>query len=138
MKGYGFKIEYTENGGKITLQPREDGLAGLYALTDCQMVEVAATGTLGGVKVALLCDEEGLFVENPTLNLTAGDLRNEMTGGFLPYSLVGTCSLVADDSGLRGFTSEEVRKITKVLDAGGYPYGTSAFTVGGIEVVMFR
>lgn len=131
---YGFKVE----NGKISLSTRGAGLAGLYELTDCSMVEVAAVGTLGGVKVALLCDEEGLFSENPEVNLTAGDLRNEITESFLPYSLVGTCSLVADDTNLRGFTAEEVAKITKALDKGGYPYGSSAFTVGGIEVVVVR
>ena len=131
---YGFKIE----NGKISLTTRGEGLAGLYALTDCKMVEVAATGTLGGVKVAMLCDEEGLLVHNPERNLTAGDLRAEMSDGFPEYTLVGTCSLVADDTNLRGFTADEVAKITKALDKGGYPYGNSAFTVGGIEVVMFR
>jgi hypothetical protein len=131
---YGFKVE----NGKISLTTRGAGLAGLYALTDCSMVEVAAVGTLGGVKVALLCDEEGLLVNNPERNLTAGDLRAEMSDGFPEYTLVGTCSLVADDSNLRGFTAEEVAKITKALDKGGYPYGSSAFTVGGIEVVVVR
>lgn len=131
---YGFKVE----NGKISLTTRGAGLAGLYELTDCSMVEVAAVGTLGGVKVALLCDEEGLLVSNPERNLTAGDLRAEMSDGFPEYTLVGTCSLVADDSNLRGFTAEEVAKITKALDKGGYPYGSSAFTVGGIEVVVVR
>lgn len=142
MNGYGFKIEYTEDGGKITLQPRHDGLAGLYELTDCSMVEVAAVGTLGGVKVALLCDEEGLLKSNPSNNLTACDLAAEMSNSAPAYlnggGLAGTCSLVADDTNLRGFTSEEVSKITKALDKGGYPYGSSAFTVGGIEVVVVR
>jgi hypothetical protein len=131
---YGFKIK----NGEITLQARGAGLAGLYELTDCSMVEVAAVGTLGGVKVALLCDEEGLLVNSPLVNLTAGDLRNEITESFLPYSLVGTCSLVADDGNLSGFSADDVARITKALDKGGYPYGTSAFTIGGIEVVMFR
>lgn len=131
---YGFKVE----NGKISLTTRGAGLAGLYELTDCRMVEVAAVGTLGGVKVALLCDEEGLLVNNPERNLTAGDLRAEMSNGAPEYTLVGTCSLVADDTNLRGFTAEEVAKITKALDKGGYPYGSSAFTVGGIEVVVVR
>ena len=62
---YGFRIEYTADGGKITLQPREAGLAGLYKLTDCQMVEVAGRGVLGGVEVALVCDEEGAAQGKP-------------------------------------------------------------------------
>jgi len=135
---YGFKVE----SGKISLTTRGAGLAGLYELTDCSMVEVAAVGTLGGVKVALLCDEEGLLKSNPSNNLTACDLAAEMSNTAPAYlnggGLAGTCSLVADDSDLRGFTAEEVAKITKALDKGGYPYGDSAFTVGGIEVVMFR
>ena len=49
---YGFKVK----NGEISHTDRGTGLAGLYSLTDCSMVEVAATGTLGGVKVALLCD----------------------------------------------------------------------------------
>lgn len=138
MNGYGFKVE----SGKITLQPREDGLAGLYKLTDCDMVEVVGVGTLGGVKVALLCDEEGLLKPNPTNNLTACDLLAEMTNSAPVYlnggGLAGTCSLVADDNGLRGFTADEVSRIGKALDNGGYPYGTSEFRVGGIDVVMFR
>ena len=113
---YGFKVK----NGEISLTDRGTGLAGLYSLTDCSMVEVAATGTLGGVKVALLCDEEGLLVGNPENNLTAGDLRAEITRSGPRYTLVGTCSIVADDN-LRGFTDVEVSKITKALDKGGYP-----------------
>jgi hypothetical protein len=139
---YGFRIEYTEDGGKITLQPREAGLAGLYKLTDCQMVEVAGVGTLGGVKVALLCDEEGLLKANPTNNLTACDLLAEMSNSAPAYlnggGLAGTCSLVADDNNLRGLTADEVAKITKALDKGGYPYGNSTFNMLGIEVNVIR
>ena len=134
---YGFKVE----NGKISLTTRGAGLAGLYELTDCQMVEVAGRGVLGGVKVALLCDEEGLLKADPKNNLTACDLLAEITNSAPAYllggGLAGTCSLVSDDD-LRGLTADEVAKITKALDKGGYPYGNSAFTVGGIEVVMFR
>ena len=134
---YGFKVE----SGKISLTTRGAGLAGLYELTDCQMVEVAGRGVLGGVKVALLCDEEGLLKADPTNNLTACDLLAEITNSAPAYllggGLAGTCSLVSDDD-LRGLSADEVAKITKALDKGGYPYGNSAFTVGGIEVVMFR
>ena len=134
---YGFKVE----SGKISLTTRGSGLAGLYELTDCQMVEVAGRGVLGGVKVALLCDEEGLLKADPENNLTACDLLAEITNSAPAYllggGLAGTCSLVSDDD-LRGLTADEVAKITKALDKGGYPYGNSAFTVGGIEVVMFR
>ena len=134
---YGFKVE----SGKISLTTRGAGLAGLYELTDCQMVEVAGRGVLGGVKVALLCDEEGLLKADPKNNLTACDLLAEMTKSAPVYlsggGLAGTCSLVSDDD-LRGLSADEVAKITKALDKGGYPYGNSAFTVGGIEVVMFR
>ena len=134
---YGFKVE----SGKISLTTRGAGLAGLYELTDCQMVEVAGRGVLGGVKVALLCDEEGLLKADPKNNLTACDLLAEITNSAPAYllggGLAGTCSLVSDDD-LRGLTADEVAKITKALDKGGYPYGNSAFTVGGIEVVMFR
>ena len=134
---YGFKVE----NGKISLSTRGSGLAGLYELTDCQMVEVAGRGVLGGVKVALLCDEEGLLKADPKNNLTACDLLAEITNSAPAYllggGLAGTCSLVSDDD-LRGLSADEVAKITKALDKGGYPYGNSAFTVGGIEVVMFR
>ena len=134
---YGFKVE----NGKISLTTRGNGLAGLYELTDCQMVEVAGRGVLGGVKVALLCDEEGLLKADPKNNLTACDLLAEITNSAPAYllggGLAGTCSLVSDDD-LRGLSADEVAKITKALDKGGYPYGNSAFTVGGIEVVMFR
>ena len=123
---YGFKIEYGENGGKITLQEREEGLDALYRLTDCAMIEVAGSGVLGGVKVALLCDEEGLFKPSPTNNLTACDLLAQMTNKAPIYlnggGIVGTCSLVSDDQ-LRSFTTEEVAKIQAALDKGGYPLG---------------
>ena len=138
---YGFRIEYGADGGKITLQPREAGLAGLYALTDCQMVEVAGRGVLGGVPVALVCDEEGLLKPNPKNNLTACDLLAEMTNSAPAYllggGLAGTCSLVSDDD-LRALTADEVAKITRALDNGGYPYGNSQFTLGGIEVNVIR
>jgi hypothetical protein len=138
---YGFKVEYGADGGKITLQPREAGLAGLYKLTDCQMVEVAGRGVLGGVPVALLCDEEGLLKPNPTNNLTACDLLAEMTNSAPVYlnggGLAGTCSLVSDDD-LRALTADEVAKITRAFDNGGYPYGNSTFNVLGIEVNVIR
>ena len=138
---YGFRIEYTADGGKITLQPREAGLAGLYKLTDCQMVEVAGRGVLGGVEVALLCDEEGLLKPNPINNLTACDLLAEMTKSAPVYlnggGVAGTCSLVSDDD-LRALTADEVAKITKALDRGGYPYGNSTFNMLGIEVNVIR
>jgi hypothetical protein len=138
---YGFKVEYGADGGKITLQPREAGLAGLYKLTDCQMVEVAGRGVLGGVPVALLCDEEGLLKPNPTNNLTACDLLAEMTNSAPVYlnggGLAGTCSLVSDDD-LRALTADEVAKITRAFDNGGYPYGNSTFNVLGLEVNVIR
>jgi hypothetical protein len=138
---YGFRIEYTAEGGKITLQSREAGLAGLYKLTDCQMVEVAGNGVLGGVPVALVCDEEGLLKPNPINNLTACDLLAEMTNSAPVYlnggGLAGTCSLVSDDN-LRALTADEVAKITRALDKGGYPYGNSTFNVLGIEVNVIR
>lgn len=134
---YGFKVE----NGKISLSTRGSGLAGLYELTDCQMVEVAGSGVLGGVKVALLCDEEGLLKANPTNNLTACDLLAEITSSAPAYlmggGLAGTCSLVSDDN-LRGLTADEVAKITKALDNGGYPYGNSTFNALGIEVNVIR
>lgn len=134
---YGFKVE----NGKVSLSTRGSGLAGLYELTDCQMVEVAGRGTLGGVKVALLCDEEGLLKANPTNNLTACDLLAEITNSAPVYlnggGLAGTCSLVSDDN-LRGLTADEVAKITRALDNGGYPYGNSTFNALGIEVNVIR
>lgn len=129
----------TIRNGEISITTRGEGLAGLYAATECSMVEVAAVGTLGGVKVALLCDEEGLFVENPEQNLTAADLRAEMSDGFPQYTLVGTCSLVADDTNLRGFTADELAKIKRQLKNGGYPMAAeSVFTLAGIEVHAFN
>ena len=134
---YGFKVE----SGKISLSTRGSGLAGLYELTDCQMVEVAGRGVLGGVKVALLCDEEGLLKAEPKMNLTACDLLAEMTDSAPIYlsggGLAGTCSLVSDDD-LRGLTADEVAKITRALDNGGYPYGSSTFNAFGIEVNVIR
>ena len=113
---YAFKVK----NGEISITTRGTGLAGLYSLTDCSMVEVAATGTLGGVKVALLCDEEGLLVSDPENNLTAGDIRAEITRSGPRYTLVGTCSIVSDDN-LKGFTDVQAAKIVKALDKGGYP-----------------
>lgn len=140
MDGYAFKIEYSDRG-RITLQPREKGLVGLYKLADCSMIEVAGSGVINGVPVALVCDEEGLFVPNAIANLTACDVLAVAQDNAPLYmrggGLVGTCALVSDDN-LRGFTSEEVAKITKAFDDGGFPYGSSAFTVGGIEVVVVR
>ena len=123
----------TIRNGEISITTRGEGLAGLYAATECSMVEVAAVGTLGGVKVALLCDEEGLFVENPEQNLTAADLRAEMSDGFPQYTLV------ADDTNLRGFTADELAKIKRQLKNGGYPMAAeSVFTLAGIEVHAFN
>jgi hypothetical protein len=134
---YGFKVE----NGKISLTTRGNGLAGLYELTDCQMVEVAGRGVLGGVKVALLCDEEGLLKADPKNNLTACDLLAEITNSAPAYllggGLAGTCSLVSEDD-LRGLSADEVAKITKALDNGGYPYGNSTFNALGIEVNVIR
>jgi len=121
--------------GEISIKNRGEGLAGLYEATECKMVEVAAVGTFGGVKVALLCDEEGLLVDSPERNLTAADLRAEMSNGSPEYSLVGTCSLVVDDTNLRGFTADELANIKKQLRHGGYPMAAeSTFTMAGIEV----
>lgn len=112
-----FKVK----NGKITLEERGEGLLGLYALTECSMIEVASSGVLNGVPVALICDEEGLYKEEVEVNMPACDLRAEMTNSGPHYSIVGTCSLVSDDD-LRGFSEIEIVQILIALGHGGYPY----------------
>ncbi len=123
MEGTAFRITYDETG-LVEQVSRGKGLDGLYAATDCSMVEVAGYGVLNGVRVALLCDEEGLAKPGNALNLTACDLLAEITNAAPLYLLgggiVGTCSLVSDED-LRGFTDEEVTKVRAALDKGGYP-----------------
>lgn len=113
---------YRVGFGTITRTDRGEGLDGLYAATSCTMVEVAARGNLGGVPVVLLCDEEGLYADMVRTNLTACDLRAEMTKTAPHPSLVGLCSLVYDDTDLRGFTDEEAAKIERAFRHGGYPF----------------
>lgn len=110
--------------GKITITARGEGLDGLYAATECEMVEIVGYGKIGGVEVSLVADEEGLLKAEPEINLTACDVLavatkaapTYMTGG----GLVGTCSLVHLEN-LRGFTANEVARIITALEKGGFP-----------------
>ncbi len=45
---------------------------------------------------------------------------------------------IDSDDDLRGLTADEVARITKALDNGGYPYGNSTFNALGIEVNVIR
>jgi hypothetical protein len=110
--------------GKITITARGEGLAGLYAAADCRMIEIAGSGVLGGVPVALVADEEGLLKAEPEVNLTASDVLAVATKSAPAYlfggGLVGTCALVHDEE-LRGFTADEVARIITALEKGGFP-----------------
>jgi hypothetical protein len=110
--------------GKVSVVARGQGLAGLYAATECEMVEVVGSGKIGGVPVALIADEEGLLKSEPAVNLTASDVLALATKSAPAYlfgdGLVGTCSLVHDDE-LRGFTEDELAAIIKALEFGGFP-----------------
>lgn len=110
--------------GKITITARGEGLSGLYAATECEMIEVVGSGKVGGVPVAVVADEEGLLKPDPEMNLTACDVLALATKTAPAYlnggGLVGTCSLVHDDN-LRGFTANEVARIVSALERGGFP-----------------
>lgn len=119
MSGYAVKVE----SGKVSVVDRGEGLSGLYAATDCQLIEIAARGTIAGVPVAIVCDEEGLLKAEPKMNLTACDVVAVATQSAPMYlsggGLAGTVSIVHDDE-LRGFTADEREKILTVLRAGGF------------------
>jgi hypothetical protein len=120
MSGHAVKVE----AGKVSVVERGEGLSGLYAATDCSMIEVASTGKIAGVPVAIICDEEGLLKAEPTMNLTACDVVALATESAPMYllggGLVGTVSIVHDDE-LRGFTDAELASIVAVLRDGGFP-----------------
>ena len=118
-----FVVTALEDGShSITKAPRGAGLRDVYDAIGCSLVEVASRGTIGGVPVALRCDEEGLLVSNPRRNLTAADVRAVAESAGPRYDIVGNCVLVHDDE-LRGFTDAEVAKIEAVLNEGGFPMG---------------
>jgi hypothetical protein len=110
--------------GKITITARGEGLDGLYAATECEMVEIVGYGKIGGVEVSVIADEEGLLKADPELNLTACDVLAVATKSAPAYlnggGLVGTCSLVHNEN-LRGFTANEVARIISALERGGFP-----------------
>jgi hypothetical protein len=110
--------------GKITITARGEGLDGLYAATECEMVEIVGYGKIGGVEVSVIADEEGLLKSDPELNLTACDVLAVATKSAPAYlnggGLVGTCSLVHLEN-LRGFTANEVARIISALERGGFP-----------------
>ena len=122
MAGLMYVIRALEDGThRITKTERGvNGLQPIYNAIGAQYVEIASRGKIGGVPVALLCDEEGLFVPNPRRNLTAADVRAVAESAAPYYALVGDCALVHDDE-LRGFTDEEIAKIERVLNDGGFP-----------------
>ena len=110
--------------GKITITARGEGLDGLCAATECEMVELVGYGKIGGVEVQLVADEEGLLKAEPEVNLTASDVLAVATKSAPAYlfgdGLVGTCSLVHLEN-LRGFTANEVARIITALEKGGFP-----------------
>ena len=120
MSGYAVRVE----SGKVSVVGRGEGLSGLYAATDCQMIEIAARGTIAGVPVAIVCDEEGLLKADSKMNLTACDVVAVATESAPMYlfggGLTGTVSIVHDDE-LRGFTADERDKIVGILQDGGFP-----------------
>ena len=124
---------------EITVTEITPELSSMYPIIGCDIVERVALAP--AYHAAIWVDEEGLLKANPTNNLTACDLLAEITNSAPAYllggGLAGTCSLVSDDD-LRGLTADEVAKITKALDNGGYPYGNSTFNALGIEVNVIR
>jgi len=121
MAGLMFVVRAMEDGShRITKTERGSGLYPLYEAMGCSLVEVASRGKIGGVPVVLLCDEEGLLVQNPRRNMTAADVRAVAESAAPYYTIAGDCALVHDEE-LRGFTDAEIAKIEAVLNDGGFP-----------------
>jgi hypothetical protein len=128
MAGLMYVIRALEDGThrivKTERGEQSRGLQPMYDAIGCSLVEMVGRGNLGGVPVALLVDEEGLFAPNARLNLTACDVFAVATKSAPLYlqggGLVGDAVLVHDDE-LRGFTDAEIAKIERVLNDGGFP-----------------
>jgi hypothetical protein len=122
MAGLMYVIRALEDGThRITKTERgSKGLQDVYNAIGCNLVEIASRGKIGGVPVVLLCDEEGLLVQNPRRNMTAADVRAVAEAAAPYYTIAGDCALVHDDE-LRGFTDAEIAKIEAVLNDGGFP-----------------
>jgi hypothetical protein len=104
--------------------PYAKGLAPLYEQIECELVEVAARGTIAGLPVTLIVDEEGLYKRPTYRNRGANDVAAEITGNpvyALQMPLVGHAALVYDTGeDWRGFTPDEFATIVAKLREGGY------------------
>ena len=100
------------------------GLAPLYRAVECELVEVAVRGTIAGLPVTLIVDEEGLYKQPSYRNRGANDIASQISGNpvyALQMPLVGHAALVYDTGeDWRGFSADEFAKIVAKLREGGY------------------
>lgn len=108
----------------VTTFAYEKGLRPLYEAIGCDLVEVAARGTIAGLPVTLIVDEEGLYKEPTYRNRAANDLAATLTKNpafALELPLVGHATLVYDTGeDWRGFTPDELTKIIATLEHDGF------------------
>ena len=125
MSRLGLILSHDENDHPfVTTFAYEQGLRPLYEQIGCTLVEVAARGSIAGLPVMLIVDEEGLYKEHPYRNRAANDLAATLTGNAayaLNLPLVGHAVLLYDTGeDWRGFTSDELAPLIAQLEHDGF------------------
>ena len=82
----------------------EDKLETFYKLIDCSTVDIV-TREIGGKPFSIICDDEGLFVEKPTISALKKEHKTELVGNLI------ITGMPDDDGELTGLTDEEIRTI---------------------------
>ena len=122
------RVMYFKLGKSYYFEPAEvaefaeEGLADLYTLIDCDLVEPVSFN-IKGVEYTLWCDEEFLLKPNPVGTMFFGNLRRDeftvICGNFVVCKYKGFYNKEGEyDEKIVSLTDEEIADIRAFIDEG--------------------
>lgn len=86
-----------------------DDLSAYYDLLNCEFIDIARV-KVRGREFEIVCDDEGLFVENNPVRFTSADFKYRIVGNIF------VCALDENSDGeLRGLTDSELKVVKSRL-----------------------
>lgn len=98
----------TVNAGRAGFKTMPDDLKSFYEEIGCSLIDIT-TRKINGKYYDIICDDEGLFCEDPIVTAVNGDGAPRLVGGLI------ICGSADDEGNLTSLEAEDVLRLTNAV-----------------------
>lgn len=98
----------TVNAGRAGFKTIEDDLKSFYEEIGCRLIDIT-TRKINGKYYDIICDDEGLFCDDPIVTAVNGDGAPRLVGGLI------ICGGADDEGNLTSLEAEDVLRLTNAV-----------------------